>query len=105
MAGTMKEMKSRETSVGVSAEGRGGATGKGDDGIDLTIEAMTSWAQGAFRAKVGSTALPARFGDSGLVRCGERTRRTGQGNLGTQIWTPCDSPRHNTTASGGFKYE
>jgi hypothetical protein len=26
----MKDMTSRETSVGVSAEGRGGATGKGD---------------------------------------------------------------------------
>lgn len=50
---------------------------------------MTSWAQGAFRAKYGSTALPARFGDSGPVRCGERTRRPGQGNLGSQMWTRC----------------
>jgi hypothetical protein len=69
-------------------------------------------AEGGFRVR----AVRAGFGDSGPVRCGE-TRRTksdgtrkrepclAQGNLGTQIWTPCDTPRHNTTASRGFKYE
>ena len=72
--------------------------------------------EGCVPCKYGSTAVGALLGDSGPVRCRERVVQSrmllgqetpclGQGNLGTQIWTPCDSPRHNTTASSGLKYE
>ena len=85
-------------------------------GGDLTIEEINDVfkAEGVFRARTVLRLFVLYSVTRGLLAAGEgvvqsrtllgkETPCLGQGNLGTQIWTPCTL--FATTASGGFKYE